>query len=305
LFSISPARKFLDDIAYPCVEESSRRLLRAFWDVMGAKTVHLFKQESAGLEDGSWFDLSGTSSTRMPAGLRALLSRVAEGSGMGHERDRSEQVAGVPAVPKLEIEALELEEAAQECSLRMVRTTRSPGISAGVAFGINEAPLGPRSRWELYLHRGPLPVLELRLCDRLGFRPPQKWRERLLAGEACDVLCVGGSSWLSRSNRGYLGDAHHVYLLLKREKLFPWSKGDSSDSAVAAGQRLRRMCEEAWSIEPSEKAGPFELSSLQWSQKRFVRKFDKLLIECAGVQELCSVLKTMGTDLDRWLRACE
>ena len=49
--------------------------------------------------------------------------------------------------------------------------------------------------------------------------------------------------------------------------------------------------------------GLYQLSSWRWSQRRFVRKFDKLLLDSLGREELAKALKPMGTDLDHWLKA--
>jgi hypothetical protein len=107
--------------------------------------------------------------------------------------------------------------------------------------------------------------------------------------------------WIS--GEGHVGGADHLYLLLKRQKLFPYSKGESCDGAVEAGQHLRQLCREAWSKQGRE-TGPYKLSSWHWRQKRFIRKFDKMLIREVGSQKVAEVLKTMGTDLDDWLQAC-
>ena len=312
LFGLSPAYKFLDNISYPCVEESSRALLGAFWRATGAKTIHLFKPESAGLADGSWSDPSGTRFTRMPAGLRALALRTPQArTARRSEGDTPERSTGAPILPKLDIEEFDSESALCECSLRMVQTARSPGVSGGIAFGMNEAPLGPSRRWELYLHRGPLPLLELRIAEASGFRPPGNWPEKLLAGSAADVIYEGGGGylgdprhvWLFLLGNGYVGDAPRIYLLLKRQKVFQWSNGESSDAAVAAGQRVQEACIAAWSGRGLATARPQKVSAWRWRQRRFVRAFDRLLLGHLRPDEFERLLSLMGTNLGTWLAA--
>lgn len=191
----------------------------------------------------------------------------------------------------------QMEEAVNQCCVRMLEALQPHGVSGGVSFGLDEEADSPKSGWRLWLHRGPLPLLEIELPDRTGFKPPPEWRKSLISSGAAHVICTGGN--------GYLGSADHLYLLLKRQKLFPYSKGDSGEGAVAAGQHLRLLCGEIWSKQGGEKAGPHKLSSWRWSQKRFVRKFDKMLVTQTGSQELIGILKAMGTDLDQWFQACE
>lgn len=54
-----------------------------------------------------------------------------------------------------------------------------------------------------------------------------------------------------------------------------------------------------------QQTGPHKPSSWRWRQKRFTRRLDKMLLDQVGAEELAKVLRPMGTDLDRWLRACE
>ena len=249
-------------------------------------------------------------------GARVLLGAFLEamrtqavyvGSGMSRRiRALAEAATGIPVLalgddaenqtgrPKPNVFPVKV--AVEECSARMTQLQELPDASGGISFGMDGEPNSPKRGWSLWLHRGPLPLLEIELSDRNGFKPPPGWQECLLSGGATHVLTDGS---------GYRGGADHLYLLLKRQKVFPWSKGDSSEGAVAAGQRLRRLCQEVWSKESGEKAGPYKLSSWRRSQKRFVRNFDKMLIGRIGSQELAGVLKAMGTDLDYWLQACE
>ena len=110
---------------------------------------------------------------------------------------------------------------------------------------------------------------------------------------------------ISRKSGPTLGGGDHLYLWLKRYKLFPYSKGDASPEAVTAGQRLRKWCREVWQEQSGNPENPYELSSWQWRRKRFVRRFDAMLTQHVGVENMNSTLKEMGTRLESWLPACE
>ena len=110
---------------------------------------------------------------------------------------------------------------------------------------------------------------------------------------------------VSGTNGPIVGGGDHVFLMLKRYKLFPYSKGNASSEAAAAGQHLRRLCRDVWQKQSGDADTHYELSSWGWRRKRFVRKFDKMLLEHAGRENLDSLLKEMGTRLDSWLPACE
>jgi hypothetical protein len=271
LFSQRPASRFLDDASKSSIEEATRILLSNFFDVMRAQTVHLQSGVSPLIEA----HLKTTTGTSLPE--------------LSNAGDR------VPG--PLKIEVLPTADAISQCCLRMTQAPQPSGISTGITFGLDKEPNGPSTTWGLWLHRGPLPLLELYISDGTGFKPPRGWAEGLISNEAAHVVWISG--------KGYVGGADHLYLWLKRQKLFPYSKGESSDGAVVAGQHLRRSCQEVWSKESDEKTGPYKLSSWRWSQKRFVRKFDKILVGQIGSRELAGVLKAMGTNLDDWLQACE
>lgn len=269
LFSQHPASRFLDDANKSSIEEGTRILLSNFFDVMRAQTVHLQSGISPLIE------------AHLKATAGISLSELSKAEGRE------------PAPLKTDV--LPTGEAIGVCCLRMTQAPQLPGLSSGIVFGMGKEPNSPRNAWELGLHRGPLPLLELRISDGLGFKPPKGWAETLINSEAAHVLWVSG--------KGYVGGADYLYLLLKRQELFPWSKGDSSEGAVATGQHLRRLCKEVWSKQGGEKHGLYTLSSWRWSQKRFVRKFDKLLVDQVGREKLAQVLQAMGTDLDQWLQA--
>jgi hypothetical protein len=270
LVSVCPARRFLDGLNIQHVQAGTRVLLSAFFEAMHARTVYL--------ESGV--------SPRIKA-----LAEAATGIPVLALGDEVDTQRGRPKANVLPIEA-----AIEESSARMTQLQELPNVSAGISFGLDQEPNSPKNRWGLVLHRGPLPLLELRISDGSRFEPPDGWAECLIRNGSAHVVWVSG--------KGYVGGADHLYLFLKNQKLFPYSKGESSGGAIEAGQYLRRSCQEVWSKHSGEKAGPYKLSSWRWSQKLFVRNFDKMLIAQIGSEELAGVLKAMGTDLENWLPAC-
>jgi len=170
-------------------------------------------------------------------------------------------------------------------------------VSTGMSFGLDKES-NPRSWWNLSLNRGPMPVLELLSYHGYDFKPPGGWEKSLFANrEAVHVL------WMeARTGAGvkrYWGAGHHIYLLEKRQNLFPFSEGDSGEEAIGAGWRLRELCRTVWNRQRANKADPYSLSSSD--QKRFMQRFDKALLDEVGAEKLAALLEVMGTDLDHWL----
>jgi hypothetical protein len=99
----------------------------------------------------------------------------------------------------------------------------------------------------------------------------------------------------------YWGAGGHIYLLKKRQDLFPFSKGDSGEEAIKAGRRLRDLCHIVWRRQRGNKAGLCKLSSLE--QKRFMQRFDEALLDEVGVEGLAALLEVMGINVDHWLRS--
>jgi hypothetical protein len=271
LISICPARRFLEGAKWEHVQAETDILLASFFEAMAAKSIYL------------------------QSGIAPRIASLAEAeTGISLSAFYGEAVAQAE-VPETNIFPPKV--ASGECSIRMTQIPQLPKASAGISFGLDEEPNSPRTRWSVVLHRGPLPLLEIGISDEKGFRLPGGWPATLVSGGAAHVVWISG-------NR-YLGAADQVYLWLKREKLFPYSKGDSGEEAITAGQRLRQLCQNAWAQYGGEKTEPYELSSWHWSQKRFVRNFDKVLLSRVGSRELSKTLKPMGTNVDQWLQACE
>lgn len=212
-----------------------------------------------------------------------LLSSIGDDEGMGGGNQR------------VVVESVEI--AVETCATRISKLRPIPKISRGIAFGIDRKPEGPNSSWSVVLHCGPLPLLEIELSDVTGFRPPKPWRNSIVESKCAHVISGKGGS--------YLGGGDHLFLMLKRCKLFPYSKGDASSEAVIAGQRLRQWCREVWQEQSGNSESLHELSSWQWRRKRFVREFDKMLIQRVGSETFSATLKQMGTRLESWLPARE
>jgi len=197
--------------------------------------------------------------------------------------------------PRFVVEPLEV--AVETCATRMARLQEIPKVSRGIAFGIDVEPGGPKTMWSVVFHRGPLPLVEIELSDLTGFHPPLAWLDSIVESKCAHAV--------SRKAGRLSGGGDLLFLMLKRRELFPYSKGNSSNEAVAAGQSLRKLCREAWLKQSNNTDSSYELSPYQWRRKQFVRKFDRMLIEYAGSDNLSAILKKMGTRLESWLPACE
>jgi hypothetical protein len=225
--------------------------------------------------------IDGLSASEVEAGARDLLAGFLSAA-EAHTVD-------------LESGAFGPEDAVNRLCHLLVRAPQLPGVSSGVSFAIDKGK-DPKSNWSLLLHRGPLPLLELRTIKGRGFDPPRQWEQVLVASGAVHVAWTNGKE--------YLGAADSIYLLKRRRKLFPQSKGRSTDDAIKSGLRLRQLCRDVWSEKP-EATKPYRLSSWKRTQKRFMKSFDDLLVRKVGAEELSQVLAAMGTNLPEWLAASD
>jgi hypothetical protein len=282
LFSISPARRFLESGESRDIYSGTRVLLSGFLRAMRAQNIHfkygMHPQMRELAQKGA---MGGADSQRFGAG--GLLESIGsdEGTIQGDRR--------------VVVESWET--AVETCASRMSKLPEIPGVSRGISFGIDTEPSGSKTSWSLAFHRGPLPLLEIELSDHVGFHPPQSFRNSMIQSK-CAHIVNGAKGPIT-------GGGDPIFLMLKRFKLFPYSKGNSSSEVVAAGQRLRRLCREVWQKLSGDPETLYELSSWEWKRKRFVRTFDKVLLEHAGSGNLDALLKEMGTRLDSWLPACE
>jgi hypothetical protein len=264
LFSLSPVYRFIDGLGN--VESNARILLAGFLEAMGARTMHLESAPSQGIK----------------ARLERLLPPDAL-NGLTGWGERGETKV-LPAKDSVEV-----------CSALVKEFPQIPNVSGGVSFGINEDANSPGNRWHIMLHRGPLPLLEITISDSARFAPPAGWETILVNSKSAHIICTSHSQ--------YLGMPANIYLLQKRQKLFPYSRGKSTDDAVESGLRLRRLCYEAWAQQKARHTDLCEVPLRGGKQRRFLRQFDELLLSAVGFDTLNEILTGMGTDLDKWNQA--
>lgn len=283
LFSITPVQRFLDSASSEHVYTGTKVLVSGFLQAMQAENIY-FKYGMHPLmrELAAKSAIHVADRQTLGAGGN-LLSSIGDDAEMG---GGDERVAVEP-----------VEAAVETCAIRMSKLHPIPKVSRGISFGIDRKPEGPNSRWSIVLHRGPLPLLAIELSDITGFRPPKPWLDSVVESKCAHMIHV-------KSGR-YLGGGDHLFLMLKRYKLFPYSKGDESSEAVTAAQRLMGWCREVWQEQSGNAESLCELSSWQWRRKRFVREFDGMLTQRVGSESLNATLKEMGTRLESWLPAYE
>lgn len=275
LFSISPAMRFLDSANPEDIYAATKLLLSGFLQVMQAKTIY-FK-----------YGMHPTMRDMIARGLlHSGTQRFGSGGLLLSADDDDESTTGEPRVV-----AKSIDEAVEICATRLAKLSEIPLVSRGISFGIDVEPSGPDTSWRLLLHRGPLPLLQVELSNMPGFHPPKGWRDALINTRCAHVI------------RSTMGSGDNVFLLLKRIKLFPYSKGNSSPQAAAAGQQLRKLCREAWQKQAGSPETLYDLPSLNSRRRRFVKKFDRILLEHAGSENLSAILKQMDTRLESWLAA--
>jgi hypothetical protein len=276
LLSISPAKRFLDTANPEDIYAATKILLSGFLQVMQAKTIYFKYGMHPMMRDLMTRTLHHAGTQRFGSSGSLLVS----------SNDDDESTSGEPRVVAESIDV-----AVETCATRLAKLPERPRVSRGISFGIDVEPSGPDTSWSVVLHRGPLPLLEIELSNMPGFHPPDGWRDALI--KSCCPHVV----------RSTMGSGDNVLVLLKRTTLFPYSKGNSSPQAVAAGQQLRKLCREAWQKQTGSSDTLYELSSLTWRRRRFARKFDQILLDHAGSENFNAILKQMDTRLESWLAA--
>ena len=202
-------------------------------------------------------------------------------------------VKSVRLSPRTQSLTLDSGEAIGECSRRMAELQPVPNASRGISFGL-DGGAKIKSDWDLFLHRGPLPILDLSTMSDSGFHPDPDWGAGLIESGIADVFSDGN---------GLLGSQHSIYLLLKQQRLFPYSTGKSTPEAVAAGLELRRACLKISNPVSTRKMQPHRLSGGSSKKRHFLRQFDSALLDADGSNSLAKVFKAMGTDIELWLQA--
>jgi hypothetical protein len=276
LLPISPAKRFLDSTKPEDIYIACKLLLSGFFQVMKAKTIYFEYGMHPVMRGMIARSLHQAGTRRFGSGGSLLLSAG----------DDDESTSGEPRVVAESVDG-----AVETCATRLAKLPEIPHVSRGISFGIDVKPSGPDTSWNLVLHRGPLPLLEIELSNTPGFHPPEGWRDDLINTRCAHVV------------RSSMGSGDNVLVLLKRTSLFPYSKGNSLPHAVAAGQQLRNLCREAWQKQTGSAETLYELSSLTWLRRRFARKFDRTLLDQVGAENLNAILKQMDTRLESWLVA--
>jgi len=201
-------------------------------------------------------------------------------------------VRSVRLSPRANPVTMDAPEAIGECSRQMAELKPVPNASRGISFGL-DGDAHTKSDWDLLLHRGPLPVLELTTLTDSGFHPGAGWGAGLLDMQTADVFC---------DEKGYLGGEHYIYLLLKQQRLFPYSTGKTTPEAIAAGMELRRACQKISNQKNPYKLELYRLSGGSSKKRHFLRQFDSALLDADSSNSLAKVLKAMGTDIQVWLQ---
>lgn len=276
LLPISPAKRFLDSLDPEHVCTSTKLLLSGFLEVMHAKTIYFKYGMHPIMRDMAARGLHQAGTQRFGSGGRLLSST----------NNDDESTGGEPRIA-----AEPVGDAIETCARRLVKLPEISRVSRGISFGIDVKPSSPDTSWSLLLHRGPLPLLEIELSNMPGFHPPKGWQDALLDTHCADVV------------RSTIGTGDNIFVLLKRRDLFPYSTGNSSLQAVAAGQQLRKLCLEAWQKQTGSADTYHELSALKWRRRRFVKKFDRILLDYTSSENLNAILNQIGTRLESWLAA--
>ena len=164
----------------------------------------------------------------------------------------------------------------------------------GVTFGIDKDK-NILSRWDLFLEGGVLP--ELNLCTYHGtrFHPPPAWPETIIKTSGCNALWFEGKGYWGRSE----GD---LYLACKRSMLGrSLFLGVPDLAAAGAGLELRQICQTVQTMRVVQRSEGVRLSRWFWQRRRFLKAFDRILINRLGVEKLAGILRTAGIEPGQWL----
>jgi hypothetical protein len=104
--------------------------------------------------------------------------------------------------------------------------------------------------------------------------------------------------WTHRG--GYWGYGHNIYVFLKKQALFPYSKGDSREKALDAGWKFRRLCRDVWKQIGKNPTTPYRLSTSHRKQEAFVKQSDNAIVDAVGSEPLSEILGPMGVDIRQW-----
>jgi len=177
----------------------------------------------------------------------------------------------------------------QDLSVEMCAGVRTFGINFDIKQRSNS------SGCTLYYRFGPLPILELGVLYFADVQSPREWAESLVSSKAVEVIRTQ-TDWLRLNKRYGAGDRR--YLLWKRDKLLREPK--ATTHALQEGRVLRELCSGVWNKRSNDLA---KKAANIWpgSHVRFIRAFDKALVEEVGFDKLSKLLATMGTTIDQWL----
>jgi len=177
----------------------------------------------------------------------------------------------------------------QDLSVEMCAGVRTFGINFNIKQRSN------LSGCTLYYRFGPLPLLELGLLYFADVQSPREWGELLVSSKAVDVIRTQ-TDWLRLNKRYGAGDRR--YLLWKRDKLLGEPK--ATTNALQSGRVLRELCRAVWNKQSNDLA---KKAANIWpgSHVRFIRAFDKALVDEVGFDRLSKLLDSLGTTIDQWL----
>ena len=177
----------------------------------------------------------------------------------------------------------------QDLSAEMCAGVRTFGINFDIEQRFNS------SGCTLYYRFGPLPVLELGVLYFADVQSPREWAGSLVSSKAVDVVFTE-TDWLRLGKRYGAGDRR--YLLWKRDKLLREPK--ATTHALQEGCVLREQCSAVWHKRSNDLA---KKAAKIWpgSHVRFIRAFDKALVDEVGYDKLSKLLAALGTTIDQWL----
>jgi len=165
-------------------------------------------------------------------------------------------------------------------------------MDGGTGVGFQMETAG-NPKWSLILHRDVFFRVELRTFVGDSQRLSQRKGKRLV---------TTGTAHLFKNLWGVRGVPVDIYLSRKLHELRARHVHPlMPDGGLVASAQFRQICRQVWDGAHPRNVAPRFLSVWGWRINRFVRSYDRLLVESASAEQLKTALDKMGMGMNLWL----
>ncbi|HSY73842.1 MAG TPA: hypothetical protein VK810_00085, partial [Dongiaceae bacterium] len=176
LFPQCKVYRFIDNLTEDQIENEARKLLSAFFETMGVRTVQHFSGSYSVNDAVDKFPLLLT---------RPNQAKLKKSAPEFPSRETYRRASEDEKYPQRTRDFF-----AQMAEGKTTMRIDGSGISTGLSFHIDKNENEYKSPWDLYLHRSPLPLLEMEICHGYKFKPTQGWNDAMLNNSAAHVVWI-------------------------------------------------------------------------------------------------------------------